>query len=145
MEWIADEAQTAGVEVLPEVHAHHRFHQRLAERGFWTFDFCLPLLVLEAIIGKTSRSLLRWLRICPTRQITMLDCHDGIPVQPDLDDLLDREDSRKIIRILVEERGANLNTLLSPNKGADFDAHQIHCTYYSLRWSGSMNYSAVRV
>lgn len=61
----------------------------------------------------------------------MLDCHDGIPVQPDLDDILTLDESKKIVDVCLQ-RGANLNRLLTSTKIVDgFDAHQINCTYYS--------------
>ena len=41
------------------------------------YDFALPLLVLHAFTFKTMDNLKRWLNICPRRQITVLDTHDG--------------------------------------------------------------------
>jgi hypothetical protein len=40
-------------------------------------DFALPLLVLHAIHWKTAINLRDWMQICPHRQITVLDTHDG--------------------------------------------------------------------
>ena len=42
------------------------------------YDFCLPLLMLHATNYRTAASLRNWLRICPRKQITVLDTHDGI-------------------------------------------------------------------
>lgn len=41
------------------------------------YDFALPLLLLHAFTFKTMDNLKHWLRICPRRQITVLDTHDG--------------------------------------------------------------------
>jgi len=75
----------------------------------------------------------------------MLDCHDGIPVQPDLDDVLQVEESRQIVEVCLQ-RGANLNRILSEEHmgQADFDAHQINCTYYSALNGDDDAYIAAR-
>jgi sucrose phosphorylase len=131
MEWIRGVAASADMEILPEVHAHYSIQFRLAEHGFWVYDFVLPMLILHTLLGRDARQLVDYLRICPRQQVTMLDCHDGIPVQPDLDDILTLDESKAIVDRLVQ-RGANLNRLLSSEKRqGDFDAHQINCTYYS--------------
>lgn len=48
--------------------------------GYWVYDFALPLLMLHAFNFKTAESLKHWLSICPRRQITTLDTHDGMGV-----------------------------------------------------------------
>ena len=47
------------------------------------YDFALPLLMLHAFTFKTMDNLRHWLNICPRRQITVLDTHDGTR-RPDL-------------------------------------------------------------
>jgi len=44
------------------------------------YDFALPLLVLHALYFKSGRVLRDWLRICPRRQFTVLDTHDGMGI-----------------------------------------------------------------
>ena len=44
------------------------------------YDFALPLLVLHAFEFSTASNLKNWLSICPRRQITVLDTHDGMGV-----------------------------------------------------------------
>lgn len=44
---------------------------------YYVYDFALPLLVLHALHWQTSMNLRRWMQICPRRQITVLDTHDG--------------------------------------------------------------------
>lgn len=63
----------------------------------------------------------------------MLDCHDGIPITPDLDDLINTQEARKLVDICLE-RGSNLSLILSvDHKGEDgFDVHQIRCSFYSV-------------
>lgn len=131
MDWIQRVASTVDVDILPEVHAHYSVQFRLAEHGFWVYDFVLPMLILHTLLEGDAGKLVDYLRVCPRHQVTMLDCHDGIPVQPDVDDVLTLDESKAIVDRLVS-RGANLNRLLSSDKrNGDFDAHQINCTYYS--------------
>ncbi len=63
----------------------------------------------------------------------MLDCHDGVPLKPDLNGLYKGEDARQVVDICLK-RGANLSLILSPAyKDPDgFNVHQIRGTYYSL-------------
>lgn len=44
---------------------------------YYVYDFALPLLVLHALLRKTAMNLRNWMQICPQRQITVLDTHDG--------------------------------------------------------------------
>jgi sucrose phosphorylase len=145
MEWIKAEAEAVGVEVLPEVHAHYSIQFRLAEHGYWTYDFILPMLILHTLVTRSSAKLRAYLKICPRKQFTMLDCHDGIPVQPDLDDILEIDEAQHIVQVCLE-RGANLNRIQSSEhkRRADFDAHQINCTYYSALDENDDAYIAAR-
>ena len=145
MAWIQAEAELLGMELLPELHAHYSIQYRLAEHGYWVYDFVLPVLILHALTTHSSTKLRDHLRDCPRRQFTMLDCHDGLPVQPDLDDILEIDEAQRIVRICLE-RGANLNRILSSEhkRRADFDAHQINCTYYSALDENDDAYIAAR-
>jgi sucrose phosphorylase len=130
-DWLTKVADQFGLTLLPEVHDHFSTQFKLAEHGYWVYDFVLPALILHTLFNQTSAKFRDYLKICPRKQVTMLDCHDGIPIQPDLDDILTIEESKQIVEICLQ-RGANLNRLLSSNKIVDgFDAHQINCTYYA--------------
>jgi sucrose phosphorylase len=132
MEWITGVAAPLGIELLPEVHAHYSIQRKLAERGYWVYDFVLPALILHTLLNKSSQKLRDYLETCPRKQFTTLDCHDGIPILPDMEGILDVKESRKIVDTCVQ-RGANLNRILSLRHKAEdgFDVHQIACTYYS--------------
>lgn len=132
LEWVAGVANEFDLEVLPEVHDHYTVQQKLSEHGYWVYDFILPMLILYTLQNRSALKLREYLKIAPRRQFTMLDCHDGIPVQPDVDDILDVEESMQIVEICLE-RGANLNRILSEHhkNHGNFDAHQINTTYYS--------------
>eukprot|EP00879_Flechtneria_rotunda_P018528 GHRR01019441.1.p1 GENE.GHRR01019441.1~~GHRR01019441.1.p1 ORF type:complete len:547 (+),score=136.02 GHRR01019441.1:914-2554(+) len=69
-----------GVQLLCEVHEDFNLNIELARHGYWVYDFALPLLMLHAMRFKTAGPLKHWLSICPRRQITTLDTHDGMGV-----------------------------------------------------------------
>ncbi len=133
LKWIAGEAASVGIELLPEVHAHPAVQARLAARsGERVYNFVLPFLTLHSLLEGNGEALKAHLRDCPRNQVTTLDCHDGIPVQPDIDEALPVEEAQRTVQTCLE-RGANLSRLFSADQRLrpDFDAHQINCTYYS--------------
>ncbi|MGG5253625.1 sucrose phosphorylase [Neobacillus sp. SM06] len=133
LDWIMDLAKSLDIELLPEVHAHYTTQYKLAEHGCWIYDFILPYRILDTIVNKRSAELLQYLKTRPHKQFTMLDCHDGVPVKPDLDDLIDTKEARQLVDVCVE-RGSNLSLILSDEHKAEdgFDVHQIRGTYYSM-------------
>lgn len=145
LEWIADLASSRGIQLLPEVHADYSTQFNLAERGYWIYDFILPYTVLDALLNRTSRRLKEYLKVRPRRQFTMLDCHDGVPIKPDLNGLYASEDARKVVAVCLS-RGANLSLVFSPlHKDPDgFDVHQIRGTFYSLLDCNDDAYLAAR-
>lgn len=145
LDWLSAKAKSLNLELLPEVHAHYSTQFALANRGFWIYDFILPYVILEALINKTSERLKDYLMVRPHKQITMLDCHDGIPVKPDLDGLIKTAEARLVVDTCLQ-RGANLSKVYSEkHKDADgFDVHQIRCTYYSALDHNDDAYIAAR-
>ena len=145
MNWFKGEAASLGIELLPEVHAHPSIQSRLSEHGFWVYNFILPLLVLHTLESRSSLPLQQHLQNCPRRQFTMLDCHDGIPVLPDIEGILEVEQAEKLVEVCTQ-RGANLSRIYSPSfrQGERFDAHQINCTYYSALEKDEQAYIAAR-
>ncbi len=43
LDWLTEEADALGLTLLPEVHAEPGIQSRLAEHGYWVYDFVLPL------------------------------------------------------------------------------------------------------
>jgi hypothetical protein len=102
-------------------------------------------LILEALVCKSSRKLKEYLATRPHNQFTMLDCHDGIPVKPDLDGLYDARQARQLVDICLA-RGGNPSLIFSP-KYFDvdgFNVHQIRGTYYSLLGCDDLAYLIAR-
>jgi len=145
LEWISNTAQVLDIELLPEVHAHYSTQYKLAEHGYWIYDFILPYLVLDTMIKRSNKKLYTYLRDRPEKQFTMLDCHDGVPVKPDLNDLYESSEARNLVDTCLE-RGGNLSLIYSPkHKDKDgFDVHQIRGTYYSLLDCNDDAYLAAR-
>ncbi len=141
--WVTGVAAEHGLVVLPEVHDRYPTHQRLAEHGFWTYDFVLPGLVLHALETGEARRLAAHLAASPARQFTTLDCHDGIPVWPDLDGILEPREMRHLAE-LVERRGGNVNRILSDAHADEVDVHQLNCTYRSALGDDDERYLAAR-
>ncbi len=133
MNWIDGIAEAKGLSLLPEVHARRAIQDRLSQHGYWTYDFILPYMILEALITRSPTRLRPYLLSRPERQFTMLDCHDGIPVKPDMDGLYRPEDARRLVQVCLD-RGANLSLVVSAeHQDVDgFDVHQIRGTFYSL-------------
>ncbi|MEZ0537050.1 sucrose phosphorylase [Caldicellulosiruptoraceae bacterium PP1] len=145
LNWIKKMADSYGIELLPEVHSHYSIQYKLAEHGFWIYDFILPYTVLYTMLNKTNEKLYQYLKNRPAKQFTMLDCHDGIPIKPDTDGLIDTKEAREVVDICVK-RGANLSLILSDeHKSEDgFDVHQIRCSYYSILDCDDNAYLAAR-
>jgi sucrose phosphorylase len=76
----AAQARALGLEVLVEVHAHHRRQIEIARRVDRVYDFALPPLLLHALAFQTAAPLARWIAERPSNAITVLDTHDGIGV-----------------------------------------------------------------
>ena len=72
--------ESRGVEMLPEIHENYKIQLKMAERGHWVYDFALPMLMLHTVFSADTTRLIEWMRICPRKQFTTLDTHDGIGV-----------------------------------------------------------------
>ena len=145
IDWITELATSLDIELLPEVHSHYLTQYKLSKHGNWIYDFILPYMVLDTLINKSSSKLCKYLKVRPSKQFTMLDCHDGVPVKPDLDDLITTAEAQKVVDVCVE-RGANLSLVYSDaHKSEDgFDVHQIRCSYYSVLDCNDDAYLAAR-
>jgi sucrose phosphorylase len=75
---IAAEARRLGLEVLAEVHAHHRYAVETAARVDRVYDFVLAPLILHAVFTGDGRPLSDWLARRPGNSVTVLDTHDGV-------------------------------------------------------------------
>jgi len=131
-----------GVELLPEVHEHHSYQERLAGWGLPVYDFALPMLILYACYAKDASPLARWLEKCPRNCITTLDTHDGIGVV-DVADLLSEDQIDFTVESLYG-KGSSVNRRYSSEAYGNLDLYQINCTYYSALGEDDDAYLAAR-
>ena len=116
-------------EILPEIHEHYTIPMKIAEKGFWIYDFALPVLTLHALYNHTGEYLKQWLERCPMKQFTTLDTHDGIGIV-DVKDLLPDEEIDKVKEQMYKQ-GANVKKIYSSEAYNNLDIYQVNTTYYS--------------
>jgi len=75
---LAAEAHGLGLEVLAEVHAHHRHALDAAVHVDRVYDFTIAPLVLHAVFTGDAAPLRRWLAARPSNTVTVLETHDGL-------------------------------------------------------------------
>ena len=145
MDWLREAAAERELAVLPEVHADAVIQRELSEHGYWTYDFVLPFLILAALLMKDGTKLKSYLKDRSSHQFTMLDCHDGIPVMPDLSGYCDTTYMKAVVDLCLQ-RGANVTRLISadPQEAKGFDVHQICGTYFSMLGENEDAYYAAR-
>lgn len=123
-------ANARGVKLLPEIHSTYeeKIHELLATKGFMTYDFFLPGLLIHALETRDTTVLKRWIGDLVGKEIhtvNMLGCHDGIPLL-DLKGLLPEDEIEKVIET-VKGRGGYVKDL----HGAKKMYYQVNATYYS--------------
>ena len=143
LDWITGVADALGLAVLPEVHDIRATHERLSQHGYWTYDFVLPGLLLHAFHSRSTRRLAAHLARSPARQVTILDCHDGIPIRPDLDGILEPIEMSDLAA-RIQALGGNVNRILSKAHTTAGDIHQLNCTYLSALGGDEEQYVAAR-
>ena len=130
LEKVHSMADKYGLRLLPEIHAEYRAktHEQLAEKGYVTYDFFLPGLLIHAIEKQSSEYLLKWINEITEKGIStvnMLGCHDGIPLL-DLRGLLPDEEIQSIIDIVVSRGG-----IVKDLSGSKATYYQVNATYFS--------------
>jgi sucrose phosphorylase len=144
----AARAKARGLEVLVEIHSHHRLQIRVANQVDWVYDFALPPLVLHAFFQGTARHLKNWIAIRPANCLTVLDTHDGIGVidigadglDPErLPGLVPNEDIDRLVQqIHVNSGGDSLRA--TGAAASNLDLYQINCTFYDALARNDLRY-----
>ena len=116
--------------LLPEIHASYgeKNYEAIAEKGYMTYDFFLPGLIIDALEGADGTVLKRWadeLMEKKIKVVNMLGCHDGIPLL-DLKGLIPEERIQTLIDTIVERGGFVKNLHGQKNM-----YYQVNATYYS--------------
>ncbi len=123
-------ANKYGLKFLPEIHASYgegRYEQ-VANKGYMTYDFFLPGLMIDALESGDGSHLQAWAQELLDKKIStvnMLGCHDGIPLL-DLKGILPDERIQGLIDTVVS-RGGYVKDL----HGAKNVYYQVNATYYS--------------
>lgn len=118
------------VSLLPEIHASYeeKIYDTIAQKGYMTYDFFLPGLIIDALERGKGDVLERWAQEIQHKQIkvvNMLGCHDGIPLL-DLKGIIPEERIQKLIDTIVA-RGGYVKDL----HGQKNVYYQVNATYYS--------------
>lgn len=129
LSWLEEIVKPYGVMILPEVHEHYTIQLDLAKRGYWIYDFALPMLLIHGLYAGESTALKQWLDISPQHQFTTLDTHDGIGVV-DVKDLLTSEQV-DFAREKLFSQGANVKKIYNTAAYNNLDIYQINSTYYA--------------
>jgi sucrose phosphorylase len=126
---IENVVKAEGAEILPEIHEHYTIPMKIADKGFWIYDFALPVLTLHALYNHDGTYLKQWMERCPMKQFTTLDTHDGIGIV-DVKDLLPDEEIDKVKEQMYKQ-GANVKKIYSSEAYNNLDIYQVNTTYYS--------------
>lgn len=116
--------------LLPEIHATYeeQIYKRLSQKGYMTYDFFLPGLIIDAIENKRSNYLASWAKEIieeDIKVVNMLGCHDGIPLL-DLKGILPEKDIQNLIDLIVRRGGFVKNLHGQKNM-----YYQVNATYFS--------------
>ena len=128
--------------ILPEIHEHYTMQMRIAEKDYYVYDFALPMLLINALYYGKTEYLKHWLEICPRKQFTTLDTHDGIGVV-DVKDLLPDEEIERTKEDIFKF-GANVKKVYNTADYNNLDIYQINCTYYSALGDDDRSYLLAR-
>ena len=100
------------------------------------------MLLLNALYYGQTQYLKNWLTICPRRQFTTLDTHDGIGVV-DVKDLLPDEEIERTKEDIFKF-GANVKKIYNTAAYNNLDVYQVNCTYYSAVGDDDASYLLAR-
>jgi sucrose phosphorylase len=127
--------RASGTEMLPEIHENYHYQLKMAEKGYWVYDFALPMLLLHGLMSGRTDRLIHWLKICPRRQFTTLDTHDGIGIV-DVAGLL-TDDEIDFVREKVDQITLPAKPymkfpgIMIKASSKQVQRYQLACTYYS--------------
>lgn len=130
LERVRELADKYNLTLLPEIHSRYeeKVHEKLAEKGYLTYDFFLPGLIIDAMERNNNKYLIKWLNDLKEKDIktvNMLGCHDGIPLL-DLKGLIPDEEIEDLIKTIVSRGG-----MVKDLHGKKNIYYQVNSTYFS--------------
>ncbi|MCP0886665.1 sucrose phosphorylase [Ligilactobacillus sp. WILCCON 0076] len=142
LEDIANTANKADALVLPEIHEHYSYNKKIVEKGYFSYDFVLPIVVLHALYSHQGDALVSWLNQASMHQFTTLDTHDGIGVVDGKGILSDEQLDYTVNRLY--EVGANVKRAYSSSAYHNLDIYQLNTTFYSAVGNSDAAYLLAR-
>ena len=140
---VRDGIVAKGAMILPEIHEHYSMPFKIAKHGYFIYDFALPMVTLYSLYSGKSERLAHWLKMCPMKQFTTLDTHDGIGVV-DARDILTPEEVKYTSQELYKV-GANVKKKYSSAEYHNLDIYQINTTFYSALGDDDKKYFMARL
>lgn len=140
---VRDDIAAKGAMILPEIHEHYSMPFKIAKHGYFIYDFALPMVTLYSLYSGKSERLAHWLKMCPMKQFTTLDTHDGIGVV-DARDILTPEEVKYTSQELYKV-GANVKKKYSSAEYHNLDIYQINTTFYSALGDDDKKYFMARL
>ena len=130
LERVQELAQQYGLSLLPEIHAAYeeKIYEKIAEKGYMTYDFFLPGLLIDALERADGATLAAWaeeVQEKKIRTVNMLGCHDGIPLL-DLKGMIPAARIEALIDTVVSRGG-----MVKDLHGQKNVYYQVNATYYS--------------
>lgn len=116
--------------LLPEVHDRYETALKIAEHGYYTYDFVLPMLMLHTLTSHSAAAMKRWFAIAPRTQFTVLDTHDGVGVYDAAGIVSDAEAEAVIKRI--EHKLSYSYKPIDESKKKYRKSYQLYGTYYAM-------------
>ncbi|RVU73733.1 MULTISPECIES: sucrose phosphorylase [Lactobacillus] len=140
---VRNDIAAKGAMILPEIHEHYSMPFKIAKHGYFIYDFALPMVTLYSLYSGKSNRLANWLKMCPMKQFTTLDTHDGIGVV-DARDILSPEEIKYTSSELYQV-GANVKKKYSSAEYHNLDIYQINTTFYSALGDDDGKYFMARL
>lgn len=129
LDWVKKFSDAFDAELLPELHGDYSYQQKFSSHGYRVYDFILPLMTAHAVFEADSSNLKEWMKICPKKQVTTLDTHDGIPVV-DCEGFMKPDQIERTWKKMVNEYGAEIN--YNYQGDGTKEVYQIDGAYFSL-------------
>lgn len=143
LDQVKEDLKDTDVTILPEIHEHYTMPMKVAEHGYYIYDFALPMVLLYSLYSGKSNRLAAWLKKSPMKQFTTLDTHDGLGVVDAKDVLSDAEldyTTNELYKV-----GANVKRKYSGAEYHNLDIYQINTTYYSALGNNDQKYFLARL
>lgn len=143
LDQVKKDLKDTDVTILPEIHEHYTMPMKVAEHGYYIYDFALPMVLLYSLYSGKSNRLAAWLKKSPMKQFTTLDTHDGLGVVDAKDVLSDAEldyTTNELYKV-----GANVKRKYSGAEYHNLDIYQINTTYYSALGNDDQKYFLARL